>query len=97
MIAVHTDIESQTRQGLQVLKLFRNDALELLRLSLEMDAVFPGHSSPTEAVLPELEGRTRFHNNTGECCPGPQIFPGFPAKTPDRVQADQPSKFLIIG
>ncbi len=96
MIAVRTDINSQSIKGLQVLKLFRNEALELLSISLDEDAVFPEHSSPTEAVLLVLEGRIRFYIEGGEYTLGAQQFLSFPAQTPHWVQAEAPSKFLIL-
>lgn len=96
MIAVRSDIKIQPIRGLQVLKLFRNEALELLSISLEKDAVFPEHSSPTEAVLLVLEGRIRFHIDGEEYSLGPQEFLSFPAKTPHWVQAEHPARFLIM-
>ena len=96
MYTVRKDIDQQVIQGLQVLKLFRNEALELLSISLDTDAVFPEHSSPTEAVLLVLEGRIRFHIEGAEYGLGPQEFLSFAAETPHWVQADAPSKFLII-
>ena len=96
MYTVRKDIDQQAIQGLQVLKLFRNEALELLSISLDTDAVFPEHSSPTEAVLLVLEGRIRFHIAGQEYGLGPQEFLSFQAKNPHWVQADTPSKFLII-
>lgn len=96
MIAVRTDINSQSIEGLQVLKLFRNEALELLSISLDEDAVFPEHSSPTEAVLLVLEGRIRFFIAGGEHTLDAQQFLSFPAQTPHWVKAEAPSKFLII-
>lgn len=96
MIAVRNEIATLPFQGLQVMKLFRNEAMELLSISLDEDAVFPEHSSPTEAVLLVLEGRIRFHIEGREFALGPQEFLSFPAKTPHWVQAEKPAKFLIM-
>ncbi len=96
MTEIRTELATQTIDGLQVLKLFRNAALELLSISLDAGLVFPEHTSPTEAVLLVLEGRILFHIEGRQITVNPLEFISFPPKTPHWVKAEAPSKFLIM-
>ena len=46
---------------LQIAKVAKTPALEILSISLEKETVFPEHTSPTEAHLIVLEGSIDFH------------------------------------
>jgi len=96
MYTVNNIIATQKIKSLQVLKVFKNDHFELLSISLEKDAIFPEHTSPTDAVLFVIEGSVVFHIEDKEFhLSALQIF-HFPGKTSHWVTARQDSKFLII-
>jgi len=67
-----------------------------LSISLEKDATFPEHTSPTNAQLIVIEGDIVFHIN-GEPfhLKKYQQF-GFPKEVSHWVKANENSKFLII-
>lgn len=96
MYTINNTIKSQTFNKLQVEKLAKTDVFEILSISLEKDAVFPKHTSPTNAQLIVLEGDIIFHIH-GEPyhLKGQQNF-SFPKETEHWVSANENSKFLII-
>ena len=89
-------IAEQKFDKVQVQKLVKTDALEILSISLEKGATFPEHTSPTDAQLIVLEGDIVFHiNKTFYQLKSQQNF-NFPKATPHTVKANKNSKFLII-
>ena len=61
MYEISNQIENQTYENLQVQILVKTPKYDILSISLEKDAVFPEHSSPTDAQLIVLEGAIVFH------------------------------------
>ena len=96
MYTIKDDIALQPFDKLQVQKLVKNESLEILSISLEKDAVFPEHTSPTDAQLILLDGFIAFYIK-GECyeIKKEQRF-SFPKQTAHWVKANENSKFLII-
>ena len=81
---------------LQAGKILDVNAKEILLISLEKDAVFPNHTSPTDAHLLVLEGAiTFFINNNKYQLHKHQVF-NFPKDVKHWVEASENSKFLII-
>lgn len=96
MYTVNQQIENQEYNQLQLQKLVKTEALEILSISLEKDAVFPEHTSPKDAQLIVLEGEVVFHINNRSFSIGRQQHFSFPKEEPHWVSAVQNSKFLII-
>ena len=96
MYTINNTIPLQTFDKLQVQKLAKTDALEILSISLEKDAIFPEHTAPTDVQLIVLEGNIVFHIN-GKSYPLKkyQNF-DFPKGEKHWVKAIENSKFLII-
>ena len=96
MYTINDHIKNQEYNKLQVNKLVKTEALEILNISLEKDAIFPEHTAPTDAELIVLEGRIIFHiNGKSYFISGQQHF-SFPKNMPHWVSAEENSKFLII-
>ncbi|RAJ10032.1 cupin domain-containing protein [Arenibacter echinorum] len=96
MYTINDQIKNQEYNKLQVNKLVKTEALEILNISLEKDAIFPEHTAPTDAQLIVLEGRIIFHiNGKSYFISGQQHF-SFPKNVPHWVSAEENSKFLII-
>ena len=96
MYEVKNIIQSQEFDKLQIQKLAKNDALEILSISLAKGAIFPEHSSPTDANLVLLEGEIIFHIN-GEDYPIKKMeYLSFLKDEKHWVEAFEDSKFLII-
>jgi|TARA_R110001606_G_scaffold74619_6_gene172943 quercetin dioxygenase-like cupin family protein len=96
MYTVNDEIKNQEYNKLQVNKLVKTEALEILNISLEKDAIFPEHTAPTDAQLIVLEGKIIFHiNGNSYFICGQQHF-SFPKNVPHWVSAEENSKFLII-
>ncbi|UJH68474.1 hypothetical protein [Allomuricauda sp. SCSIO 65647] len=96
MYEAKESIKTQPYDDLQIAKLLKNDTFEVLCISLEKDAVFPEHTSPTDALLVVIEGMIDFHIN--EKCfrlNGQEHF-SFPKDVVHWVKAKENSKFLII-
>lgn len=82
--------------GLKVHKLVDINATEILKITLEKDAVFPKHTSNANADLIVLEGKILFHINGQEFeLNKHQVF-RFPREEEHWVKAIENSKFLII-
>lgn len=82
--------------GLKAGKILDINAKEILQISLEKNAVFPKHTSPTDAQLLVLEGAIIFFIDGLEYqLTKHQLF-GFPKDTAHWVEASENSKFLII-
>jgi len=96
MYTINNTIKSQTFNNLQVQKLAKTDAFEILTISLEKDAVFPTHTSPTNAQLIVLEGDIFFHIHGEPYHLKAQQNLSFPKETEHWVSANENSKFLII-
>ncbi|MDB4293275.1 cupin domain-containing protein [Maribacter sp.] len=96
MYTINNTIASQPYSKLQVQKLAKNERLEILSISLEKDAIFPEHTSPTEAQLVVLEGAIDFHINGENFALKRQQHFSFPKEVKHWVKAIENSKFLII-
>jgi quercetin dioxygenase-like cupin family protein len=96
MYEIDDHINSQEYDQLQIHKLKKTDTVEVLSISLEKNAVFPKHSSPTDAQLIVLHGDIVFHIN-GETynLTEHQHF-SFPKEVEHWVKANANSKFLIV-
>jgi quercetin dioxygenase-like cupin family protein len=96
MYQIDHTVKSQPFDGLQIRKPFRSEGVEVLSITLEAGAVFPEHTSPTDAFLLILEGAIDFHID-GNCFPLEKLDTfSFPKRTPHRVEARKPSRFLIV-
>lgn len=96
MHEVKNGIASQGFDKLQIQKLAKNDALEILSISLEKGAIFPEHSSPTDANLVLLEGAIVFHINGEDHRLKKLEHLSFSKEEKHWVEAFEDSKFLII-
>jgi len=96
MYKTSNQIAEQKFDKLQVQKLVKTEALEILSISLEKGATFPEHTSPTDAQLIVLEGDIIFHINDNSYQLKSQQNFNFPKATPHSVRANKNSKFLII-
>lgn len=81
---------------LQIKKLVKNDAFEVLAIGLEKDAIFPEHTSPTDALLVVLEGAIDFHINGERFLLSKHEAFSFSKETPHWVQARENAKFMIV-
>lgn len=96
MYTINNTIASQPFDKLQVQKLVKNDTLEILSISLEKDAVFPEHTSPTDAQLVIMEGDIFFHVKGETFHLKKQQHFSFAKEEKHWVKANVNSKFLII-
>ncbi len=96
MYEVNTTIKSQVFDKLQIQKLVKNEGLEILSISLEKGAIFPEHTSPTDATLVVLEGAIVFHINGEDYSIKKLEHFSFPKEEKHWVEAFKDSKFLII-
>jgi|TARA_R110000868_G_scaffold164560_3_gene397282 quercetin dioxygenase-like cupin family protein len=96
MYTTSNAIKNQPFDKLQVLKIAKTDNLEVLSISLEKEAIFPEHTSPTDAVLVVLEGTIIFHINENSYKLTKEEHFTFPKKVAHWVIAEENSKFLII-
>ncbi len=96
MYEISNQITDQKYEKLQVQIVVETPTYDILSISLEKDAIFPEHSSPTDAQLIVLEGDIIFHID-GEPyhLTKYQRF-NFPKLTEHWVKANENSKFLII-
>ncbi|MFS4467898.1 cupin domain-containing protein [Maribacter sp. 2210JD10-5] len=89
-------IRNQKYDKLQVEIVVETDTFDILTISLEKNAIFPEHSSPSDAQLIVLEGDIIFHiDNEPHHLTAYQHF-NFPKHTEHWVKANENSKFLII-
>lgn len=96
MYQINNTIKSQNYSGLQISKVIKTEILEILSISLEKEAIFPEHTSPTNAQLVVIEGDISFHiNNEVHHLTTQQHF-NFPKQVQHSVVANANSKFLII-
>ena len=96
MYKTSNQIAEQKFDKLQVQKLVKTEALEILSISLEKGAKFPEHTSPADAQLIVLEGDIVFHINENSYQLKSQENFSFPKAMPHSVRANENSKFLII-
>ena len=96
MYTIQSIIKSQPFEKLTVQKLAKNSAFEILSISLEKGAVFPTHTSPTDAQLIVIEGDILFHINEETFHLKTQQNFSFPKETEHWVKANVNSKFLIV-
>lgn len=96
MYNINNGINKQEFKGLQVTSLTKTDALEILTISLEKDAVFPKHTSPKDAQLVVLEGDIDFHIDQTKYNLTEYHNFDFPAEEEHWVKANTNSKFLIV-
>lgn len=96
MYQINTAISTQPFDKLKVEKLVKTNALEVLSISLEKGAIFPEHTSPTDAQLIVLEGAIDFNINGKIFNLKKHEHFDFPKEEKHWVVAKQNSKFLII-
>ena len=89
-------IKTQPINGLQVRIPIKNEALEILSITLEKGAVLPEHTSPRDAILVVLEGTLNFHINGKTYSLEKFEDFSFPKEVVHRVDALENSRFLII-
>ncbi len=81
---------------LQIKELAKNEAFQILSISLEKGAIFPEHTSPSDAYLILLEGEINFTMKDSSFHLTAQQSLHFSKKTEHSVKALQNSKFLIV-
>jgi len=96
MYEISNQIADQPFDNLQIQKIAKTNALEILSISLEKGATFPQHTSPKDVQLIVLEGALIFNINQEEYILLKHQHFCFPKETPHWVKADENSKFLII-
>ena len=96
MYIINNTIATQPFDKLKVEKLVKTAALEILSISLEKNAIFPEHTSPTDAHLIVLEGDIIFHINGEPYDLKAQQRFSFPKDIKHWVKANENSKFLIV-
>lgn len=96
MYNISSQIADQRFDNLQIQKIAKTNALEILSISLEKGATFPEHSSPKDTQLIVIEGEILFHINDSSYELKTQQNFIFPKATPHFVTANKNSKFLII-
>ncbi len=96
MCEINSLIQIQPFDALHIKELAKNEAFQILSISLEKGAVFPKHSSPTDAYLILLEGEISFAINENSYRLTAQQSLHFPKKTEHSVKAFENSKFLIV-
>lgn len=96
MYETNNQIADQKYDKLLVQIVVETSKFDILCISLEKDATFPNHSSPTDAELIVLEGDIVFYiDDESFCLTKHQRF-SFPKQTEHWVKANENSKFLII-
>lgn len=93
---INNIIRDQKHQQLQVQKLVKTPSVEILGVSLEKGAIFPKHTSPTEAQLIVLEGKINFHIEDKNYVLGKHQLFSFPKEIVHWVTAEENAKFLIV-
>jgi quercetin dioxygenase-like cupin family protein len=96
MYEIGQQIMTQPIEGLQVRKPLKNEALEILSITLEKGSVLPDHTSPRDTFLIVIEGAVDFFIN-GKTYSLEQFEDfSFPKEVSHRVEAREDSRFLII-
>nr|WP_286944526.1 cupin domain-containing protein [Allomuricauda sp.] len=96
MYQIDESLKAQPFNGLQIKKLTKGSTFEVMGISLEKDAIFPEHTSPSDALLVVLEGHIDFFiDGKGFRLTQQENF-SFPKETPHWVKARENTKFLII-
>ncbi len=89
-------INTQNYDKLKIDKLAKNGSYEILHISLEKDAIFPEHTSPTNAQLIVLEGAIIFHIGQKSYPLKKHQYLRFAKEVNHWVQAMENTNFLII-
>lgn len=89
-------IKTQPISGLQMRKPIKNEALEILSITLEKGAVLPEHTSPRDTILVVLEGILNFHISGKTYSLEKFEDFNFPKDVVHRLDALENSRFLII-
>ncbi|MCE2613961.1 cupin domain-containing protein [Flavobacteriaceae bacterium D16] len=96
MYEIGNQIKTQPFNGKNVRKLLKNDALEVLSITLETGSVLPEHTSPRDATLIVLEGALDFHiQEETYFLEYLEVF-SFPKETLHWVEGKANTRFLII-
>jgi quercetin dioxygenase-like cupin family protein len=96
MYTINSTIKEQSFNKLQVVNLGRTEGFEILSVSLEKAAIFPKHTSPTDAQLVVLEGDILFHIEEKSFHLSKFQHFSFPKEMVHWVQATENSKFIIV-
>ncbi|MGB5170225.1 MAG: cupin domain-containing protein [Eudoraea sp.] len=96
MCQINDTINLQTIDKLQVKELAKNEAFQILSISLEKGAIFPEHTSPTDAHLIVLEGEIIFNIQKESHRLRSKQSLAFPKETKHWVSSNENSKFLIV-
>ncbi|MEX0289971.1 MAG: cupin domain-containing protein [Flavobacteriaceae bacterium] len=89
-------LAAQPYDKLQIAKVTKTPALEILSISLEKGTEFPEHTSPTDAHLIVLEGSIDFHIDDEPLHLEKYQYYAFPKASPHWVKVRENSKFLIV-
>jgi len=96
MFEILDTINTTIYKDVQSKKLSQSGSIEVLHISLEIDAVLKKHSSPKDALLIVLEGCISFHiNNNTYDLNRHQIF-NFAKGVEHWVEAHENSNVLVI-
>ena len=96
MYTIKETIKTQEYNQIQIQKLVKTSSLEILSVSLEKNAIFNKHSSPTDVQIVVIEGDIVFHICGKQYNLTTQQNFCFPKDTEHWVSANENSKFLII-
>jgi len=96
MYETKDEIKKQHYDKLQISKITKTDAFEILSITLEKDSIFPEHTSPTDANLIVLEGAIDFYIDGKTFRLSKQQHFNFPKEMVHWVEAKENSKFLIV-
>lgn len=89
-------ISNSKFEGLTVQKLWKQENVETLFITLEKGSIFPEHDSPRNAFLQMLVGQIVFYIDKKEFMIKENESFQFPANEIHSVAAIENSKFLII-
>lgn len=96
MYEINNKIGEQKYENLKVQVVAKTSSFDILSISLEKDAIFPEHTSPSDAQLIVLEGSIIFSiDNKSYELSKHQTF-AFSKYTAHWVKARENSKFLIV-
>jgi quercetin dioxygenase-like cupin family protein len=96
LYTINKQIATQETKALEILRIFKNSAFEVRTIAMEQGAIFPEHTSPTEALLIMLEGAIVFHIKGKAYSIQRQESFHFPANITHWVEARADSKFILI-
>ncbi|MCX2718768.1 hypothetical protein [Lentiprolixibacter aurantiacus] len=96
MYEIGKRIKTQAIKGIQVHKLNKNKALEILCIIMEKGSILPEHISPKDATLIVMEGALDFKIEGKSFLLYHYEDFMFPKEIPHSVRAKENSRFLII-